>query len=196
MKILFHLAQYCGKTYYWSWNQYIETCSMPQKTCGEIHFALNIWFWIKADKNITYMTAAVVTCANLLPDSIIIIHFRPARIFARFRLWSRKHFVTWWRHQIETFSTLLALCEGNPSVNDGFPSHIPMTWSFDVFFDLCLNKRLSKRSRRRWFETPSLWLWRHSNKGLDACFGELEYHWFMNSVSPDRCLAFTRTTAD
>ena len=33
-------------------------------------------------------------------------------------------------------------------------------WSF---FDLRLNKRLSKQSRRRWFETPSRWLWRHSN---------------------------------
>ena len=28
---------------------------------------------------------------------------------------------TWWRHQMETFSALLALCEGNPPVNGGFP---------------------------------------------------------------------------
>ena len=38
--------------------------------------------------------------------------------------------------------------------------------SFDVFFDLRLNIRLSNQSWRRWFETPSrsLWpLWRHSN---------------------------------
>ena len=35
--------------------------------------------------------------------------------------------------------------------------------SFDVFFDLALNKRLSKPSRRRWFETPSPLLWRHCN---------------------------------
>ena len=27
----------------------------------------------------------------------------------------------WWRHQTETFSALLALCEGNPPVNGGFP---------------------------------------------------------------------------
>ena len=31
------------------------------------------------------------------------------------------------------------------------------------FFDLCLNKRLSKQSRRRWFETPSRSPWRHYN---------------------------------
>ena len=28
-------------------------------------------------------------------------------------------------------------------------------WSFDVFFDLRLNKELSKQSRRRWFESLS-----------------------------------------
>ena len=33
--------------------------------------------------------------------------------------------------------------------------------SFDVFFDLRLNKRLSKQRRRQWFETPSRSLWRH-----------------------------------
>ena len=27
----------------------------------------------------------------------------------------------WWRHQMETFSALLAICKGNPSVTDGFP---------------------------------------------------------------------------
>ena len=40
----------------------------------------------------------------------------------------------WWRHQIEIFSALLALCENNPPVTDRFPSHRPVTRSFDVFF--------------------------------------------------------------
>ena len=38
---------------------------------------------------------------------------------------------------METFSTLLALCEGNSPVTGEFPSQRPVTWSFDVFFDLC-----------------------------------------------------------
>ena len=38
-----------------------------------------------------------------------------------------------------------------------------MTRSFDVFFDLSLNKRLNKQSRSRWFETPSRSLWRQCN---------------------------------
>ena len=36
---------------------------------------------------------------------------------------------------METFSALLALCEGNPPVTDGFPSQRPVTENFDVFFD-------------------------------------------------------------
>ena len=68
-----------------------------------------------------------------------------------------------WRHQIETFSALLALCEGNPRVTGGFPSQNPVTRSLDVCFDLCLNKWLSKQSRRRWFETLSRSLSRYCN---------------------------------
>ena len=47
---------------------------------------------------------------------------------------------------METFSALLALCVGNSSVTDEFPAQRPVTQSFDVFFDLRLNKRLSKQS--------------------------------------------------
>ena len=75
---------------------------------------------------------------------------------------SLHHFsVTWWRHQRETFSALLALCAGNSPVTDEFPSQRPVTRSFDVFFDLPLSKRLSKQSRGLWFETPSRPFWRH-----------------------------------
>ena len=52
----------------------------------------------------------------------------------------------WWRHQMETFSALLALCAGNSPVTGEFPTWRPVTQSFDVSFDLRLNKRLSKQS--------------------------------------------------
>ena len=53
---------------------------------------------------------------------------------------------TWWRHQMETFSALLALCAGNSPVSCEFPSQRPVMRSIDVFFQLCPNKRLSKQS--------------------------------------------------
>ena len=60
-------------------------------------------------------------------------------------------------------SALLVLCVGNSPVTGEFPSQRPVTRIFDVLFGLHLNKRLSKQSRRRWFETPSDSLWRHCN---------------------------------
>ena len=49
-----------------------------------------------------------------------------------------------------------------------FPTQRPVTQSFDVFFDLCLNKRLSKQPRGRWFETTLWSLWRQCNDCLHS----------------------------
>ena len=45
-----------------------------------------------------------------------------------------------------------------------FPEQRPVTRSFDVSFDLHLNKRLSKLSWGWWFEMPSNSLWCHCSK--------------------------------
>ena len=71
--------------------------------------------------------------------------------------------LSWWRHQMETFSALLAICAGNSPVPGEFPTQRPVTRSFDDFFDLRLNKRLSKQSWGWWLETLSRPLWRHRN---------------------------------
>ena len=67
----------------------------------------------------------------------------------------------WWRHQMKTFSALLAFCA---AVAGEFPAQRPVMRSFDVFFDLRLHKRLSKQSWGWWFETLSCSLWRHRNE--------------------------------
>ena len=64
---------------------------------------------------------------------------------------------------METFSALLAICAGNSPVPGDFPAQRPVRRSFDVFFDLRLNKRLSKQLWGLWFETLSRSLWRHCN---------------------------------
>ena len=66
-----------------------------------------------------------------------------------------------WRHQMETFAALLAICAGNSPVPGEFPAQRPVTRSFDAFFDLRLNKRLREQLWGRWFETLSHPLWRH-----------------------------------
>ena len=89
-------------------------------------------------------TAAVVCCAHNVAEML--------------QLWHK----AWWRHKIETFSALLAICAGNSPVPREFPTQRPVTRSFDVYFDLRPNK-LSKQCWGWYFETQSCSLWRHRN---------------------------------
>ena len=90
-------------------------------------------------------------------------------------------YLSWWRHRIETFSALLAICAGNSPASGDFPAQTPVTRSFDVFFDLCLNKRLGKLSWGWWFETLSRPLWRQCNGDIwNETFGV--DHFFLASV--------------
>ena len=82
--------------------------------------------------------------------------------------------ITRWRHQMETFSALLALC-------GDFTDHrwIPFAKASDaelwcLFSDLRPNKRLSKQSRFRWFEMPSRSLWRYCNE-IDRIVSRIDW---------------------
>ena len=77
-------------------------------------------------------------------------------------------FSAWWRHQMDIFSALLAVCTGNSPVTGEFPAKRPVTRSFDISFYLHLNKRLSKQWWGWWFETLSRPLWRHCNEIIVA----------------------------
>ena len=79
------------------------------------------------------------------------------------KFWRLQMSKSWWRHQMEAFSALLAVCAGNSPVAGDFPAQRPVTRSFDVFLDLRLNKRLRKQLWGRWFESLSCPLWRHCN---------------------------------
>ena len=83
---------------------------------------------------------------------------------------------TWWRHQMETFSALLAICAENSPVPGEFFAQRPVPRSFDVFFDL--RKQLSKQWWGWWFETLSHPLW-HRNElesSSDACIHHVSPH--------------------
>ena len=91
---------------------------------------------------------------------------------------------TWWRHQMETFSVLLALCAGNSPATGEFPAQRPVKRSFDVFFDLHLNKRLSKQPWGWWFETPSCSLWRHCKGFLVSWIWDHFLWWYISMEFP------------
>ena len=93
------------------------------------------------------------------------------------------HPYTRWRHQVETFSALLAICAGNSPVPSEFPAQRPVTRSFDVIFDMCPKKRLSKQWWGWWFETPPCPLWRHCNDKATMCLFHLALFHIYTSVN-------------
>ena len=100
---------------------------------GGINTHLNNWLsssrW-HHDKNV-WMFHAVIDTQNIIGKT--------------------RHVIAWWRrHQVETFSASLALYAGNSPVTGKLPSQRPVTQSFNVFFELCLNTRLSKQSWGWW----------------------------------------------
>ena len=71
------------------------------------------------------------------------------------------------------------LC-GVSSVTSEFPAQRLVTRSFDVFFDLPLNKWLSKQLWGWWFEMPSCPLWCHCNgsaRTIPYGIRDLGQHW-------------------
>ena len=116
---------------------------------------------------INFQSIQFVSCAALT-----LWHQPTCLVFAKSTLYGVPHWevtdaivaeLSWWRHQMETCSALLAFCAGNSPVTGEFPTQRPVSRSFDVFFDLYLNKRFSKQSWCWLFETPSWSLWRHCN---------------------------------
>ena len=69
---------------------------------------------------------------------------------------------------------ILAIWAWNSPVPGEFLAQRPVTRSFDVFFDLRLNKRLSKQSSGWWFETLPCPLWRHCNCFCVFIHGKLD----------------------
>ena len=95
----------------------------------------------------------------------------------------------WLRHQMETFSTLLAICAGKSPVSGEFPTQRSVTRSFAIFFDLRLNKQLTKQSWSWWFETLSCPLRRQCNAyaetmEVDSKPGhDVTYVWYFSHTS-------------
>ena len=73
------------------------------------------------------------------------------------QLWHSHDDVIKWKH----FPRCWPFVHGNSPVTGEFPSQRQVKRSFDVFFDLCLNKQLSKQSWVWWFEIPLRSLWCH-----------------------------------
>ena len=115
-----------------------------------------IWWYILNNMHIVYhaLCFVVVGHGSFLPTFFTVI--------------------LWWHHQMEMFSTLLALCAGNSLVTSEFPKQRPVMRSLDGIFDLHLNKQLSKQWWGWWFETLCpLWHYCNISRTCQWCKGRL-----------------------
>ena len=91
---------------------------------------------------------------------------------------------------MEPFSVLLAICAGNSPLSGEVPAQRPETRSFDIFFDLRLNKRLSKQTWGWWFETLSCPLWCQCNEVLRIRTHVIQYTAGVSGL--DNCSTYSR----
>ena len=77
-------------------------------------------------------------------------------------------YITWWGHNIDIFSTLLALCEGNLQFPEDSLHKDLVILSFDVFFVVCLKNMFNKQLSfitPMWYhcnDTKTLWIFQNS----------------------------------
>ena len=129
---------------------------IPGHTCKNFHHSILILkFYIQLGNRIR------ILCAGRGTNALMKLKCHP---YARsWLILEGPDNSSWWRHQMKTFSALLALYAGNSSVTGEIPSHRPVTRSFYGFFICALNKPWCKQSWGWWFEAPSRSLWRHFN---------------------------------
>ena len=76
-------------------------------------------------------------------------------------------------------SALLAICAGNSPVTSEFPPQSLVTLSFDILFDMRLNKLLCKQAWGWWFEMIPYPLWCHCNDAFYASKSIKKQHWYL-----------------
>ena len=82
--------------------------------------------------------------------------------------------ITWWRHQMETFSALLAICAKNSPVTCEFPAKRPVTRSFSLICAwMNIHEAGDLRRHRAHYDVivmsvTSLWWW--GDRTWPSCF--------------------------
>ena len=119
--------------------------------------------------NITYIIGCIVIlgkkslCTNLMcSNSSTLVYYygdvgqvEPAfGWFTYISRWTSYWTWTWWRHQMETFSALLALCEGKPRVTGG--SLHKGQWRWALMF-VCSFLSAPEETVEQTMETPVIW---------------------------------------
>ena len=108
-----------------------QTCSW-RKTKWSLHWVRTQWTGYNASKSASHP----IPDGQLTTALCVITEYHKNNVG---QVWS------WWRHQMETFSALLAICAGNSPVRGEFLAQRPVTRSFDVFICAWINGSVNNR---------------------------------------------------
>ena len=109
-------------------------------------------------------------------------HWQIASLVTQKSLFTVTHalfFISWWRHDMEMLSTLLALCEGNPLVASGSP-HKGSAMQKDLMFSLMLAWTSCHTVNLRVIWDAMALMWHHCNN-LSLL---LNWHWGNHLIAP------------
>ena len=85
------------------------------------------WFTYGDRRELSLYIHKHIHCRNVYHTHICIFIYMKILISELYIYWSCRY--TWWRHQMETFSALLALCAGNSPVIGEFPHEGQWRWT-------------------------------------------------------------------
>ena len=144
--------------------------------------AIFIWKSVLLLSNFTYvvlMYCTLVPCASIINLMLFVLRMwahKPGKLSCSFCYFEQCHWYVygWVSTEGTSAQCMMTSSSGNIFRVTGplcgeftgpgdFPTQRTVTRSFDVFFDLWLNKRLSKQPWGGWFETPLWSLWRQCN---------------------------------
>ena len=160
--------------------QWVNTCPFPNFHCGLDILPLKIrrGRFITSHKTWLLQFEYTLNCLTyfvlLFPIDAILTLFNHTCY----------HLISWWRHQIETFSTLLAIYAGNSPVTVNFPHK--SQWRGALMFSLIcawINDWVNNggavdlRRHRAHYDVTTMWsLW---VKGVTGRCKKLYYQWYV-----------------
>ena len=170
------IDRFLGAEYFKSWwlsTEYFSWCCIHRSSVAFPHNGLimlnHCFLSCQPEKVVEQTVELPMIWSTLTPMrhhyseqfSLSLPHGRCHILLYRFNLVESIHDdVIKWKH----FPRYSPFVRVNSPVTGEFRAQRPMTRSVDVFFDLRLNKRLSKQSWGWWFETLSRPLCRHCNE--------------------------------
>ena len=127
-------------------------------TWTSVHLSPNAFYDIHHESNFTTLGHGIYRkiCSEITISKVL-------RGVPGATIWRRQPVNNWkqlWRHQMKTFPRYWPFVRDIHRSSVNCPHKGQVTRSFDVLFDLRLNKQLSKLWWGWWFETPTHPLWR------------------------------------